>query len=461
MKLVQSHEEKYLEMTTKPVSGLVLKLALPSILSMLITSVYSMVDSYFVGQMGTAETAAVGIIYSLTTVIQALGFFLGHGSGNYISRKLGSKETGDAARMSSVGLFTGLIAGTVFMIVGLIFAAPITTMLGATETIRPHAIEYLRFILPGAPFIMCSFILNNQLRFQGNPVFGMLGMAAGAVLNIGLDPLFMFTFGMGVAGAALATSISQAVGFVILLIGIKVSGSMPIRLRDFKPTLTLYKEIVNGGLPSLCRQGLASISMICLNRAAGPFGDSAIAAFSVVNRVMHFAFSAVIGFGQGFQPVCGFNYGARLGERVRQAFFFCLKFSFFVMVLLGAVGFIFAPQLIAIFRADDQAVIDIGTRVMRWQCAVFPLVSITALASMMTQTMGKAKEATLLALARSGLFMIPLIYLLPLFMGQTGIEIAQALSDALSVLLAVPISIKVLKELKLMDKQTPPNALDT
>lgn len=460
MKLVQTHEEKFIEMTTHPVSRLVNKLAVPSIVSMLITSLYNMVDSFFVGQMGTSETAAVGVVYSLMTVIQALGFFLGHGSGNYISRKLGSKETDDAARMASVGLFTGLIAGTIVMLLGLIFASPLATALGATETIRPHAESYMRFVLLGTPFIMCSFILNNQLRFQGNPVFGMAGMVAGALLNIALDPLLMFTCGMGVAGAALATSISQMVGFSILLIGIRLSGSMPIRLKDFKPSLSLYGEIVNGGLPSLCRQGLASVSMICLNRAAGVYGDSAIAAFSLVNRVMHFAFSAVIGLGQGFQPVCGFNYGAKLGERVRQAFFYTLKLSFCIMLALGAIGFAFAPHIIAFFRADDQAVIDIGARVMRWQCAVFPLVSITALSSMMTQTMGRAWEATLLALTRSGLFMIPLVYLLPLVLGQMGIEIAQAMADALSVLIAVPITLRVLRELKASGSKESPATPD-
>ena len=299
-------EEKFLKMTTRPVGHLVSEFAVPSIVSMLITSIYSLVDTYFVGNIDTQSTAALGIVFSYMALVQAFSFFFGHGSGNYISRALGSRNMAGAGSMAACGFFTAIVTGCLFAIVGFIYTRPLLRFLGATETIVPVAVGYFRYILLGTPFIVGTFVLNNQMRLQGNAFLSMIGISVGAVLNVVLDPIFIFTLNMGVSGAGLAIAISQAVSFFIMLSMTGMRGGIKIRFKNFRPTRAQFNEIVAGGLPSLARQGLGCIAAICLNQLAGNFGDSAIAAFSIVNRVIIFVSSALIGFGQGFQPVCGF-----------------------------------------------------------------------------------------------------------------------------------------------------------
>ena len=314
-------EAKFQELTGRPVGHLVCKMAVPTIISMMVTACYNMVDTYFVGQLhSNSATGAVGVVFSLMAVIQAVGFFFGHGSGNYISRQLGRHETADAEKMAATGVTLAFLAGCVILVLGQIFLTPLARLLGSTDTILPYARSYLRIILLGAPYMTASFVLNNQLRFQGSAAYGMVGIAAGAVLNVGLDPLLIFGLNMGVAGAALATILSQLASFCMLLLGCARGGNLRIRLKNVCFRRDLFLEIGKGGLPSLCRQGLASIATICLNRSAGLYGDAAIAAMSVVSRAMMLAQSALIGFGQGFQPVCGFNYGAGLYHRVKEGF---------------------------------------------------------------------------------------------------------------------------------------------
>ena len=263
-----AQEAKFKVMTESPVKPLVCRLAAPTIVSMLVTSFYNMADTFFVGQIDTSASAAVGVVFSLMAVIQAVGFFFGHGSGNYISRALGRHETEDAERMAAVGFFSALGGGSVIMVFGLLFLRPLARWLGSTETILPYAVSYMRLILIGAPYMTASLVLNNQLRFQGNAFYSMIGLVSGAVLNIALDPLLIFAFDMGIAGAALATILSQFVSFVLLWIGVQRSGSLSIRAKNFRPTKTLYLQILNGGTPSLLRQGLGSVATICLNVAA-------------------------------------------------------------------------------------------------------------------------------------------------------------------------------------------------
>ncbi len=442
-----AQEIKIEKLTTQPVARLVCEMAVPTILTMLVSTFYNMADTFFVGRIGTSASAAVGVVFALMAVIQALGFTFGHGSGNYISRQLGKHQTSDAAQMAATAYFSAIIFGIVLMVSGLLFLEPLVTKLGATETIRPFAMEYTRYILLGAPFMLGSIVLNNQLRFQGSASYGMVGMMTGAVLNIALDPILIFGFHMGVAGAALATAVSQMVSMIILLFCASREGNIRIRFREFRPVGRLYKEIVRGGLPSLARQGIFSVATICLNLAAGPYGDAAIAAFSIVSRILNFASSALIGFGQGFQPVCGFNYGAGLYQRVRQAFWFCVKTSFFFLVFLAVIGFVAAPHLVAFMR-NDPAVVEIGKMALRMQCITFPLFSWYTMSNMMLQTMGKAGKATLLALARQGLFFIPCILVLAAAFGLLGLELAQPAADLLSFLMAVPLTLTVLSELK-------------
>jgi len=439
-------EQKYKLMTETPVKPLVCKLAVPTIIGMLVTSFYNMADTFFVGRIGTSASAAVGIVFSLMAIIQATGFFFGHGSGNFISRALGRQDNESAAKMAATGFFSALIAGAVIMAAGLIFIDPLAIMLGSTETILPYAKDYMRIILIGAPFMTSSLVLNNQLRFQGNAIYGMIGIASGAVLNIALDPLLIFVFDMGIAGAALATVISQFVGLVLLWIGTRRGSSIAIRLRNFKPSILLYKDLTKGGAPSLLRQGLNSIATICLNFSAGAYGDAAIAGMSIVTRIMQFANSCLIGFGQGFQPVCGFNYGAKKYGRVKEAFWFCVKLSTVVLVGIAAVGILFAPQVVSIFR-DDPEVIAVGKVAMRMQCISFPLAAWIVMCNMMTQTIGKAGRAAFLATARQGLFFIPAILILPRLFGLFGLEMAQAVSDVITFVLALILQKKTLQEM--------------
>ena len=338
-------EAKFQELTGRPVGHLVCKMAVPTIISMMVTACYNMVDTYFVGQLhSNSATGAVGVVFSLMAVIQAVGFFFGHGSGNYISRPLGRHETADAEKMAATGVTLAFLAGCVILVLGQIFLTPLARLLGSTDTILSYARSYLRIILLGAPYMTASFVLNNQLRFQGSAAYGMVGIAAGAVLNVGLDPLLIFRLNMGVAGAALATILSQLASFCMLLLGCARGGNLRIRLKNLCFRRDLFVEIGKGGLPSLCRQGLASIATICLNRSAGLYGDAAIAAMSVVSRAMMLAQSALIGFGQGFQPVCGFNYGAGLYHRVKEGFRFCVKWSTVFLTAVSVLGLARAPK---------------------------------------------------------------------------------------------------------------------
>lgn len=446
-----TQEEKVIYMTTEPVNKLVCKMAVPTIISMLITSFYNMADTYFVGKLNTQSTAAVGVVFSLMALIQALGFFFGHGSGNYISRKLGAKEFEDASKMASIGFFSAFICGIFVMIFGLIFLKPLSIILGSTETILPYTEKYLSVILLGAPFMVSSLVLNNQLRFQGSASSAMVGIVSGAVLNIILDPILIFQCNMGITGAALATVIGQLAGFILLFIGTRKGENIHIRWKNFKPSLYYYKEVVRGGIPSLCRQGLASIATMCLNHMAGDFGDAAIAGMSIVSRISMFANSALIGFGQGFQPVCGMNYGAKLYKRVQEAFWFCVKYAFLFLIAVAAAAYIFAPELVSLFRKDDKEVVEIGMLALRFQAVVFPLNAWIVLCNMMLQSIGKAVRASIVAAARQGLFFLPLILILPRFFGLTGIQICQMISDIFTFILAIPLGISVLKE---MNKET-------
>lgn len=326
----ESAEQKRNYMLEEPVEKLVCHLAAPTILSMMVTSFYNIADTFFVGKLDTQSTAAVGVVFSLMSIIQAIGFLFGHGSGNYISRKLGAGDIEEAEKMSAVGFFAALLAGIAIMAGCMLFIEPLSYLLGSTETVQPFTVAYLRIILIGAPAMTASLVVNNQMRFQGSAFYAMIGIVSGAVINIALDPILIFWCGMGVAGAALATTVSQYISFFFLLVMIRRGGNIQLRIRNFKPSLHFFKEIIRGGIPSLFRQGLASVATIFLNHAAGVYGDAAIAGMSIVSRIMMFANSALIGFGQGFQPVCGFNYGAKKYRRVLDAFAFCVKIAFFV-----------------------------------------------------------------------------------------------------------------------------------
>lgn len=443
----EQRQQKFDRMTKTPIPRLIGELAVPTIISMLVTSFYNMADTFFVGKINTSATAAVGIVFPLMAMIQAFGFFCGHGSGNYISRQLGAHNFEDASKMSATGFVTAFVLGLGILVVGFLFTDPLLHIMGSTETILPYARSYMRIILIGAPYMTASLVLNNQLRFQGSAFYSMISITTGAVLNIVLDPLFIFVLDMGVAGAALATIISQFVSFCLLIAGTFRGGNLRLNLRDFSPSLKYYQNIVKGGAPSLFRQGLGSFATVCLNLMAGPYGDAAIAAMSIVTRISQFAASVVIGFGQGFQPVCGFNYGAKLFKRVQEGFWFCVKFCTSVLLVAAVCGWIFSPNLIGIFLKTDPLVIEYGSQALRLQALTFPLVGWITIANMMLQTIGKTVKASLLAMSRQFLFFVPVILTLPGFLGILGVQLSQPIADFCSFLLAVPLSISVLREM--------------
>jgi putative MATE family efflux protein len=440
----KASSDKFTMMTQMPVNKLICKMAVPTIITMLVSAVYNMADTYFVGKIGTSATGAVGVVFSFMAIIQACGFFFGHGSGNYMSRKLGEQKTEEASVMASTGFFSSFAVGVIIGVLGLIFISPLSKLLGSTDTILPYTKQYLFYILCGTPFMMSSLVLNNQLRFQGSAVNGMIGVTAGGVLNILLDPIFIFVFKMGVGGAGCATMLSQAIGFVILLIGCTKKGNIRISFKNFRFKKQLYKEIFRGGIPSLARQGLASLAMVAMNRLAGGYGDAAIAAMSIVSKIMNFVGAAVIGFGQGFQPVCGFNYGAKKFDRVKKAFWFSVKVTTVFLIVAAVFGFILSPYVIALFRRDDTDVIAIGSFAFRAQCISLPLSGFIVMTNMYLQTIGRAKAATLTAMSRQFLFFVPALFLLVHFFGLTGVEISQAAADVAAFLFSMPICLKVL-----------------
>lgn len=446
-KMDEKQIQKHHLMTQTPVGRLICRLALPCIVSMLVTSFYNMADTFFVGMLkSNSATGAVGVVFSFMALIQAVGFFFGHGSGNFISRELGRQDVEEASRMAATGFFSALAAGVFICVLGLVFLEPLSMILGSTATILPHTKAYLRVILLGAPWMTASLVLNNQLRYQGSAAYAMVGIASGAVLNIALDPVLIFGMKMGIAGAAWATIISQFVGFCLLLTGCCRGGNLRIRFSKVRLKPFYFIQIVRGGLPSLARQGLASVATICLNRAAGPYGDAAIAAMGVVQRIAMFGGSAMIGFGQGFQPVCGFNFGAGLYGRVKEGFWFCVRVSLGFLLTISVLGWLLAPNLIAVFR-DDPDVIACGTAALRFQCLTFASLSWTIMSNMMLQTIGRTAGATFLAMARQGIFFIPLVGLLSNSFGLLGIQITQTVSDALTLACALPIQLHVLRQM--------------
>ncbi len=442
-----SQEEKVTYMTTEKVPKLICSLAVPTIISMLVTTFYNMVDTFFVGKINNQATAAVGVVFSVMTLIQALGFFFGHGSGNYISRKMGERDYEDAKKMASFSFFNCFIVGILVAVLGIIFMEPLAIWLGSTKTILPYTLEYMRIILIGTPFIMSSFVLNNQLRYQGSAMYAMVGIVLGAVINIVLDPILMFVLDMGIAGAALATILSQMASFVLLLVACNRGENIHVSLKNYSFRFRYFKEIVRGGAPSLFRQGLVSIASITLNNLAANYGDASVAAMSVVSRITMFANSALIGFGQGYQPVCGMNYGAKLYKRVREGFWFCIKYATIFLVFVSILAYIFAPQLVSLFR-DDVEVIKIGTEVLRYQCLAFPLSGVIVLTNMMLQSTGKGIWATIVASARQGFFFIPIAVIMSYIFGLKGLEFSQTIADVCAFILALPVALYYMNQFK-------------
>lgn len=449
MKTPMTQEERYTKMIETPVSRLIPSLAVPTIISMLITSIYNMADTYFVSQINTSASAAVGVCFSLMSMIQAFGFTLGMGGGNFLSRVMGTRDMAKAERIASTAFYSAVAAGFILAAVGLTFLEPLLRILGATETIVPYARDYAKYILMAAPVMTGALSMNNLLRFQGLAVYSMAGITTGGILNMVLDPILIFGFHMGISGAAIATAVSQLVSFLILFLQSNLRKDC-VKLKPGKITLKgwMYAEILHGGIPSLCRQGVASIATAALNLAANPFGDAAIAALSIVGRFMMFINSALIGFGQGFQPVCGFNFGAKRYDRVLESFWFCVKVAVTMLSVLGVVSFLGAEFIMTQFRREDLQVIEIGTRALRFQCLMMPFHAWIIMSNMLTQTIGYGFRASIVAAGRQGIFLLPALLILPKKLGILGLQLCQPTADICTFITAVVIVVGILKELK-------------
>ena len=444
--------QQFRKMTETPIPKLILSLAAPTILSMLITSIYNLADTFFVGQISTSASGAVGVVSSLMAIIQALGFMLGHGAGSIISRSLGSQNTKAATRFASTSFFTALTFGLILAAIGLTTLPHFMMLLGSTETILPHACAYARPILIAAPLMMSSLVMNNILRYEGKASFAMIGLVTGGVLNMVLDPVFIFGFGLGTAGAGIATALSQSISFCILLsMFLRGKTVSQFQLSAVTRSPAEFGAILMTGLPSFGRQGLNSIGGMLLNIAARSYGDAAVAGMSIVSRIFMFIISVAIGTGQGFQPVAGFNYGARKYRRVEKACVFTMCASFCFLSVIVAACWFNAEALIKLFR-DDPEVTAIALPAFRYQCFACFLQPVIVAGNMLFQSIGKSGRATFLACCRQGVFFIPLILTLPRMLGLLGIEICQPIADVLTFVVTVPFLFPFLHQLVKMEE---------
>lgn len=444
-------EARYRMMTTEKVPRLIVSMAIPAIISQIVSSLYSLADTYFVSSIGTAATAAPGVAFPILLIIQAISLMFAVGAGSLASRQLGAMDGEEANKTVSTAFFLSVFIGTALGILCLIFLDPILILCGATDTILPYACDYAFWIILATPFYSASFVLSYVIRQEGNVRLATIGTIAGAVVNCVLDPLFIYVFHWGIAGAAVATSLSQIASFTIMFVHI-IGGKCVLKLnwRCFSPSWKRLWEICKVGAPNLFQSALLVVGQIMLNNAAAAYGDAPLAGMNVVTKVSNIIVLSLNGFGQGFQPMCGYCYGAGLYKRIREGLWFTLKVGLAVIVILSLFSFVFAPEILAMFRADDLAVIEVGSRIMRAHMVVMPLYTVTVVANMMFLSCGKALKATVVTLARNGIVFVPLILILPSLLGLNGVIWAQPLSDAVTFLLS---AILLVVELKQLSKQ--------
>ena len=442
---MNSAEIQYKKMTETPIPRLIIGLGIPTTISMLVTNLYNMADTYFVGKLGTSATGATGVVFGLMAILQACGFMYGHGAGTVVSRRLGAGKREEASEYATMGFVASFSTAILVMLLGIIFVKPLMYLLGSTDTILPYAKTYALCILSAAPAMMVSCVYNNILRYEGKATFAMIGLTSGSLLNIALDALFIMVLKTGIIGAGIATAISQYTSCIILMIMYNKCESK-ISRHYFKKDLGIFLKIVRGGLPSLIRQGLGSMSIMVLNNACKPFKDAAIAAMSIVSRVVNFLFSVGLGIGQGYQPVASFNYGAKKYSRVKKGFCFTFAFGTVLLGLFAITASFYAEPIVGIFR-DDPDVIRIGEVAMRYQCISLLFIPFSVCNNMMFQSTGKSLEASILSSFRSGLFFLPIIIIFSNVWGLFGIQISQAVADVLTSLCCIPFTVSYFKRL--------------
>lgn len=439
--------KQYIKMTTKPVGSLLLGLSIPTIISMMVTNIYNIVDTAFIGTLGTSQSAATGIVFSFMAILQALAFMCGQGAGSIMSRRLGAQNLKEATKYTSTGFFMSFFLGLFVAILSYIFMTPLLKIMGSTATIAPYARTYILFILLSAPFFTSSFTMNNLLRYEGKAKLGTIGMLTGAFLNIAGDAVFIFYFKMGIAGAGLSTAISQFISFSILLsMFIMKRTQTQVSIKYVARTASTFAEIAATGFPSLLRQGLNSAATMILNSCASVHGDAAVAAMSIVSRISFFPMSVAIGIGQGFQPISSFNYGANLKDRVKSAFFKALIASEIVLLIISIPIYIFPAPVIQLLR-DDYAVIEIAIRALRLMCIGQLFVPLTMMVEMGFQSTGQKLLATFASSLRSGILFIPTLLFLAKIRGLYGIEEAQPLSFIFTFIICLFLCRTYLKRL--------------
>ena len=440
-----STDAYYKKMTETPVSKLIVSLGIPTTISMLVTSIYNMADTYFVGTLGESQQAATGILFTLQAIIQAVAFMLGQGSGTMVSKALADKNKDEASEYVSTAFFVGLTVGTVLTVFGLIFIDPFMVLLGSTNTILPYARQYGLWVLLAAPFMVCSFVLNNNLRYEGKSFYAMIGLVSGGIINIFGDYLLINVFSMGVFGAGLSTAVSQVISFFLLLYFHRKTAQGVISVKRISKEIRVLATISKVGFPALIRQGLTSISNGLLNNLTKPFGDAAIAAMSVVNRYSMLVMCVGLGIGQGFQPVASFNYQAKRFDRVKKGLLFTMTVGFVLVGVMSLPGLIFPEQIISLFQKNRDVQV-IGGFALR--CAsvgvLFHPLSIPV--NMLYQSIRKAGISSFLSMIRSGLLLIPTLVITTTFFGLTGIQISQPVADIGTGLISIPFIISFLRK---------------
>ncbi len=440
-------EAEYKRMTETSVTKLVLMLSLPTVLSQMITSIYNMADTFFVTKLGDSAVGAVSVVYALQSIIQAVGYGLAMGAGSLVSRRLGKKDDESACKYASSAFFSAFFFGLLLTLICLIDLEGLLLLFGSTDTILPYAKEYAFIILLGAPMMCSSFVLNNIIRAEGKATFSMIGLTVGGVLNIILDPLLINNAGMGVAGAALATVISQCISFFVLL-GFYLSGKSIVKLslRSVSLRVRDYLTIVNTGLPTVFRQGMSSVSTTMLNVIVKPYGDPAIAAVGIANKVYMLIRGLIIGVGQGFQPVAGYNYGAGKRRRVKKAFWVATILGTVVSSIAALVFIIFPKPIIGFFDPETAEAAATAARMLVFLGVALPVLGYSTFVNQLYQSLGFVKGATLLACCRQGIFFVPLILILPRIFGLDGILATQAVADILTFAVSIPFNIWFLKK---------------
>lgn len=445
---MHSEQEKYNRMTMTPVPSLVMQLAIPTMISMLITTLYNTADTFFVSKISVSASGATGIVFSLMAILQAFGFMYGHGAGSNVSRLLGAKDVDRASVFSSTSFFLAIGTGIVILVLGLTNIRAFMYLLGSTDTILSDAISYATYILIAAPALITSCVMNNILRYEGMSLYSMIGLASGGILNIILDPIFIFVFHLGTAGAGMATALSQFISFTLLLLPFLTGKtSSKISISRFTRSFSDIINIVLTGFPSMLRQGLNSICIAVLNSQAAFYGDYAIAAMSICNRIVGLMYSLFIGIGQGFQPVAAFNYGAHKYDRVRKAFLFTLFAAFGVTLCSSSICRIYSNSIIRLFRSDPE-VVSTGTQALRYACNGMLILPISGIGGMLFQSTGNKWRAMMIASLQSGLIFLPLLFILPAYLGIQGIEMAQPIAFAIAGIISIPFILHFLLYLK-------------